>query len=90
LTDPWHLQVLSPDGAILDLQGVDRVQVGLTDGPITILQGHIPLIGETVGGALRYRTAGGVERQASLQPGVLIVERGRVSILTSGVEPGTG
>jgi F0F1-type ATP synthase epsilon subunit len=90
LADPWRLQVRSPEQVLLDVSEVSRVQIQLVDGPITILQGHIPLIGETVASALRYRTTDGTERRLYLQPGILIVDGNSITILTSGAVSGDG
>jgi len=80
----WHLQVRSPEQVLLDVPAVTRVQVQLVDGPITILRGHIPLLGETAAGALRYCAADGVEGEAHLQAGILRVGRQRITVLTFG------
>jgi F0F1-type ATP synthase epsilon subunit len=80
----WHLQVRSPERVLLDVPEVSRVQAQLIDGPIAILRGHIPLVGETVAGVLRYRTADGSEGGIRLQSGILRVERERITVLTPG------
>lgn len=55
----WRLQVRSPEQILLDITEVSHIQAQLIDGPITILRGHIPLVGETATGTLRYYTAEG-------------------------------
>lgn len=84
MTEVWHLQVRTPERILLDVPAVIRVHAQLLDGPITILRGHIPLVGEMAEGALRYWPAGGAEREIRLPPGLLRVERGKITILTSG------
>ncbi len=85
MAEMWHLQVRSPEQILLDLPAVDHVHVQLIDGPITILRGHIPLVGEMAEGALRYHTAEGTEGKIYLREGILYVERGKITILTSGL-----
>jgi F0F1-type ATP synthase epsilon subunit len=84
LFDTWHLQVRSPEAVLLDVPSVCRVQAQLVDGPITILRGHAPLVGETAEGPLRYRSDDGSEGEVCLPPGILHVERLLISVLTSG------
>ena len=85
MADTWHLQVRTPEQLLLDLSAVSHVQAHLIDGPITLLRGHIPLVGETAAGALRYYTADGGRGQVRLQPGILLVERHKITVLTSGL-----
>ena len=84
MADTWHLQVRSPEQVLLDVPAVSRVQAQLVDGPITILRGHIPLVGETAAGVLRYRAGDGSDGEIRLRPGILRVERERITVLTSG------
>ncbi len=85
MAEMYHLQVRSPEQILLDLPAVSRVQAQLIDGPITILRGHIPLVGEMAEGALRYCTSDRAEEEIHLQPGILRVERGKITVLTSGL-----
>lgn len=85
MTEMWHLQVRSPEQILLDLPAVSHVHAQLVDGPITILQGHIPLVGEMTPGALRYYTPDGAEGEIHLQPGILRVEHRKITVLTSGL-----
>jgi len=80
----WRLQVRSPEQVLLDVPAVSQVQAQLIDGPITLLRGHIPLVGETAAGVLRYHTADGSEGEIGLQAGILRVERKRITVLTPG------
>jgi len=92
LAEMWHLQVHSPDRVLLDLREVSHVKAQLIDGPITILRGHHPLVGEMAAGALRYYTTDGAG-ELYLEPGILVVERGRITVLTSGLagrQPASG
>lgn len=85
MAEMWHLQVRSPGQVLLDVPAVSRVWARLIDGPITLLRGHIPLVGETAAGALRYRTVDGSEGEIGLQSGILRVDRERITVLTSGL-----
>ena len=84
MAELWHLEVRSPEQVLLDVPGVSRVQAQLIDGPITILRGHIPLVGETAAGVFRYSAADGSEGEIFLQAGILRVERQRITVLTPG------
>ena len=81
----WHLQVRSPERILLDVAAVARLQAELVDGPITILRGHIPLVGELAAGVLRYHTADGAGGEIDLQPGILRIDRQKITVLTSGL-----
>lgn len=85
MADTWHLEVRSPEQVLLDVPEVTRIQAQLIDGPITILRGHIPLVGETATGVLRYRAVDESEGEIRLQSGILHVERERITVLTPGV-----
>jgi F0F1-type ATP synthase epsilon subunit len=82
LSNTWHLQVRSPEAVLLDVSSVCRVRAQLVDGPITILRGHVPLVGETTAGPLRYRCDDGSEGEVCLPPGILHVERVQIFVLT--------
>lgn len=84
MAEMWRLQVRSPEQILLDLPAVSHVHAQLINGPITILRGHIPLVAEMAAGALRYCTADGAEGEIRLQPGILRVERRKITALTSG------
>ena len=75
----------SPERLLLDVSSVDHIHAQLIDGPIAILRGHVPLVGEMSAGALIYHTARGTEERLWLQPGVLRVERGQITVLTAGL-----
>jgi F0F1-type ATP synthase epsilon subunit len=85
LAEMWHLQVRSPGQVLLDVPVVSLVRARLIDGPITLLRGHIALVGETAAGALQYRTVDGSEGEIGLQSGILRVDRERITVLTSGL-----
>ena len=78
------LKVLTPDGAILEVDGLTSVIVPLIDGgTIGIKPNHGPLIAETSSGVVRYQTETG-QKKIALHPGVLDIRNNLVQILTSG------
>lgn len=81
---PLHLLVVTPAETLLDAAEVDSVHVQLADGcGIGIYPGHAPLLAETVTAPLRY-TSGPAEHTLDLQAGILEIDAGNVTILTSG------
>lgn len=78
------LRVLTPEGAILEIDELTSVSVPLIDGgTIGIKPGHTPLIAETAKGFVRYRTEKG-QKKIELHPGVLDIRHNVVLILTAG------
>lgn len=78
------LNVLTPEGSILDEEALYSVNVPLADGcPIGIKPGHAPLIAETIQGLVRFRSSDG-ENQIELHAGVLDIRDNQVIILTPG------
>jgi F0F1-type ATP synthase epsilon subunit len=76
--------VLSPAETLLDVQDVAWVQARLADGGgIGIYPGHAPLLAETITAPLRYADASG-EHTLEVEAGILQVDGGGVTILTSG------
>ncbi|MBC7263134.1 MAG: hypothetical protein H5T64_02110 [Chloroflexi bacterium] len=83
MAESWQLIVRTPEGILLEVS-TSWVHAELINGGISIYPRHAPLIGETMAGPLRYRAEDGNERSIWLQPGILRVERGRVTVLTPG------
>jgi F0F1-type ATP synthase epsilon subunit len=84
MIEPLCLRVLTPAETLLDVAEVAWVQVQLADGGgIGIYPGHAPLLAETVTAPLRYADEWG-EHVLDLEAGILQVERGGVTIFTSG------
>lgn len=78
------LKILTPEGAILEVDGLTSVIVPLSDGgTIGIMPNHGPLIAETSKGVVRYQTESG-QKWIRLHPGVLDIRKNMVLILTSG------
>lgn len=85
MPDLLRLTVLTPAETLLDVEGVAWAQVRLADGGgIGIYPGHAPLLAETVTASLRYADQSG-EHVLDLEAGILQVDRGGVTVLTSGV-----
>ncbi|MDY6846254.1 MAG: F0F1 ATP synthase subunit epsilon [Chloroflexota bacterium] len=78
------LNVLTPEGSILEEEALYSVNVPLADGsPIGLKPGHAPLIAETIQGSIRFRSLDG-EHQIELHAGVLDIRDNQVIILTPG------
>ena len=78
------LRVLTPEGAILEIDELTSVSVPLIDGgTIGIKPGHAPLIAETVKGFVHFHTEKG-QKKIELHPGVLDIRHNVVLILTAG------
>jgi len=85
LSDLLRLRVLTPAETLLDVEGVAWAQVRLADGGgIGIYPGHAPLLAETVTAPLHYADQSG-EHVLDLEAGILQVDCGGVTVLTSGV-----
>ena len=98
MSELLRLTVLTPAETLLDVEEVAWAQIRLADGGgIGIYPGHAPLLAETVSAPLRYADRSGVHT-LDLEAGILQVDRGGVTVLTSGVrqtsedsdEPGRG
>jgi F0F1-type ATP synthase epsilon subunit len=78
------LKVLTPEGAILEVDQLTSVNVPLIDGgTIGIKPGHAPLIAETIKGFVRFDTETD-QKSIELHPGVLDIRDNLVLILTAG------
>jgi F-type H+-transporting ATPase subunit epsilon len=79
----FHLTVLTPERALLEIAGVTQVQAQLADGgPIGIYPGHAPLLAETVAAPLHYANASG-EHALDLDAGILQVSKEGVTVFAS-------
>jgi F0F1-type ATP synthase epsilon subunit len=75
---------MTPTETLLDVQGVTKISVHLTDsGSIGLLPGHAPLLADTVTAPLIY-SIGESENSFDAQAGILFVEAGTATIYTSG------
>jgi F0F1-type ATP synthase epsilon subunit len=79
-----RLEILTPEGILVDCEEVAWVQARLADGAtIGIWPRHAPLIAETVAGSVRYADVEG-EHAIELLGGFMHVEGGGVTILAPG------
>jgi F0F1-type ATP synthase epsilon subunit len=86
--EPFHLTVLTPEQALLEVKGVTRVQAQLADGgPIGIYPGHAPLLAETAAAPLRYADPSG-EHAIDLDEGILQVNDASVTVFAGKAKPG--
>jgi len=76
-----YLEVLTPEGPLLETDGVRWIRVQLRDGQIGILPDHAPLLAELVPAVLVYGDESGTH-DLWLNAGILWVHRGGVRILT--------
>ena len=80
----FDLEIASPHGKAFE-DKVERLYVPTTAGPVCIMAGHIDFFAKLVSGKIRL-VAGGVERHAVCEGGVLSVLGGRVSMAAVGFE----
>jgi F0F1-type ATP synthase epsilon subunit len=79
----FRLAVLTPEGALLDTEGVTQVLAQLIDGgPIGIYPSHAPLLAEMVAAPLRYVDVSG-EHTTDLDAGILQVSEAGVTVFTN-------
>ena len=78
-----HLDILTPEGSLLDADDIGWIRAELRDGQIGILPDHAPLLGELVPGVLTYADGVGVH-ELPLDGGILWIHGGDVRILTGG------
>jgi F0F1-type ATP synthase epsilon subunit len=79
-----RLTVLTPAKTLLDVAGVDRVRLRLSDGAwISVYPRHASLVAETVAGPLQYRTADG-EKAIDLAAGILEIAGDVVTVFAGG------
>ena len=79
------LRILTPEATSFSAGQVSSVRIMLTDGPISILAGHAPLIARTAPGRLDYTDQAG-DHNLEVGAGILRVRGSDVTILTNGVE----
>jgi F-type H+-transporting ATPase subunit epsilon len=75
------LEILVPDGTVVKA-AVAGVQAGDASGRFGLLPSHQAFLTLLTPGLLVYREAGGRERYAAVDGGVLLLEGNRVSVVT--------
>ena len=79
-----ELIVLTPEATLLEIGGVERIRIPLTDGgSLGIHPGHHPLLAETREGRVEYGEEEYTE-SIQLRAGILRVAQNRATIYTSG------
>ena len=82
-----RLLITSPDGHLLDVEGVDWVNIHLSDGaPISIYTNHAPLVAMHAACVLKYRINDEVFKQP-ITKGVLSISDNTVKCLVEGNPP---
>lgn len=76
------LQVITPEGVILNKEGLSAVNVLLETGyPIGIRPGHAPLLAVIKPGMVKFRSPG-QEGQFEVNSGILRIRNNTITILT--------
>jgi F0F1-type ATP synthase epsilon subunit len=82
-----RLLIASPEGNLLDVTGVDWVNIRLADGtPLSIYANHAPLVALHAAGTLRYRMDERVFEQ-SVTDGVLSIAQNTIKCLVKSIVP---
>ena len=83
--DLLRFVVLTPERTLLDVTGVRKVRILLSDGAwLSVYPGHAPLLAEAVAGAVTYVTDAG-EREIALTESIVRIGNGAVTIFTGGL-----
>jgi F-type H+-transporting ATPase subunit epsilon len=82
---PLKIEIITPERIVFQEEGVDSVTLPGSEGELTILPKHAPLMTELVPGALTFRR-GGVETDVALSGGFLEVRDDRVVVLADTAE----
>lgn len=80
LTNPMHVEVISPDGPIYQETGVDMVVARAADGEFAIQKNHLPLAAALEMFPVRI-VKGGVEKKVAVFGGFLEVKDNLVNIV---------
>ena len=82
---PLTLQIITPERAVFEEEGVDSVTLPGSEGELTVLPSHAPLMTALRPGVLYFRKAG-AEVDVALSGGFLEVRDDRVVILADSAE----
>jgi F-type H+-transporting ATPase subunit epsilon len=82
---PLELQIVTPERVVFAEQGVDSVTIPGSEGELTVLPSHAPLMTALQPGALVFRK-GGQEIDVALSGGFLEVRNDKVVILADTAE----
>ncbi len=75
-----HLQIITPESTVFD-GNVEWVTLPTTDGEITVLQGHVPVITTLAPGAAIVR-CDGVETVYAVSKGVIEIDEKGINLLS--------
>jgi len=82
--DTTRLTVITPAETLREVEDVAWVRLRLADGTgLTVYPGHAPLLAETIAAPIRY-AAHGNEHALNAEAGILRVDRGAITVFTSG------
>ncbi len=84
---PLSVQIITPERVVFQEEGVESVTLPGSEGELTVLPRHAPLMTALRPGALRFRR-GGEEFDVALSGGFLEVRDDRVIVLASTAERG--
>jgi F-type H+-transporting ATPase subunit epsilon len=82
---PLSLQIITPERIVFEEEGVESVTVPGSEGEMTILPSHAPLMSGLQPGPLVFRK-GGVETDVALSGGFIEVLENRVIVLADTAE----
>jgi F-type H+-transporting ATPase subunit epsilon len=82
---PLNLQIITPERIVFEEEGVDSVTLPGSEGEMTILPSHAPLMSGLQPGALTFRKSG-VETDVALSGGFLEVLDDKVIVLADTAE----
>lgn len=89
MSNPFLLELITPERK-RSISDVAMVRARLVDGIIGIFPGHTPLLAETKTAPLIYQTTLGEIKEIFLPGGILIVDRGKLTIYTASTEEDSG
>jgi len=84
---PLSVQIITPERVVFQEEGVESVTLPGSEGELTVLPRHAPLMTALRPGALRFRR-GGEEFDVALSGGFLEVRDDKVIVLASTAERG--
>jgi F-type H+-transporting ATPase subunit epsilon len=85
---PFAVEVVSPEQALLDGEAV-AIVLRTSDGELTILDGHTPLVTDVVPGEVRVDREDGTAVRLAVHSGFLLVDNG-TSATAPPVDPAAG
>ena len=81
----YPLLISSPDGDLFRGEAELLILRG-TEGDLAIMAGHVPFVTAVVPGSCVVVTAVGERKGGTIEDGLLTVDKGQVTVLTSALE----